>query len=126
MDCVFLCIDSAATKQLLIPHLERSDVTFIDVGMGVELVDSSIRGVIRVTASTPTRRDHVRRRVSLSSAADNDYGLNIQIADLNALNATLAVIKWKKLRGFYLDFVSEGHTTYTVDCGMLVGDDSSN
>ena len=126
MDCVFVCIDRAETKQLLIPHLERSDVTFIDVGMGVELVDSSIRGVIRVTASTPTRRDHVRRRISLSSAVDNDYSLNIQIADLNALNATLAVIKWKKLRGFYLDFVREGQTTYTVDCGMLVGDDSSN
>ena len=88
------------------------------------MVDTSIRGVVRVTTSTPAHRDHVRRRVSLASTAEDDYGLNIQIADLNALNATLAVIKWKKLRGFYLDFVGEGHTTYTVDCGMLVDDDA--
>ena len=32
---------------------------------------------------------------------DDDYNRNIQIADLNALNAAFAVIKWKKLFGFY-------------------------
>lgn len=34
---------------------------------------------------------------------NDDYDYNIQIADLNALNAALTVIKWKKLWGFYLD-----------------------
>jgi hypothetical protein len=33
----------------------------------------------------------------------NECGRNIQIADLNALNAALAVVKWKKLYRFYVD-----------------------
>ena len=35
------------------------------------------------------------------SEVDEAYKTNIQIAELNAFNATLAVIKWKQLKGFY-------------------------
>jgi hypothetical protein len=38
---------------------------------------------------------------------DLDYDGNIQIAELNSLNAALAVIKWKKLCGFYNDRKAE-------------------
>jgi hypothetical protein len=49
----------------------------------------------------------LRGRVSFEDGADgNEYNRNIQIADLNALNAALAVIKWKKLFGFYRDMKS--------------------
>ena len=34
---------------------------------------------------------------------DADYERNIQIADLNALTASMAVIRWKKFSGFYQD-----------------------
>jgi hypothetical protein len=34
---------------------------------------------------------------------DDPYTENIQIAELNALNATLAVLWWKKLMGVYHD-----------------------
>ncbi len=52
----------------------------------------------------------------MSSTDDHGpYDTNIQIADLNALNAALAVIKWKKLCGFYLDLDQEHHSTYTLD-----------
>ena len=40
------------------------------------------------------------------------YSHNIQIAELNALNAALAVIKWKKLAGFYVDLEGEHFTVY--------------
>jgi len=36
-------------------------------------------------------------------APDDEYRTNIQTGELNALNAGLAIIKFKKLRGFYLD-----------------------
>ncbi|CAN2525454.1 MULTISPECIES: hypothetical protein [Burkholderia] len=48
------------------------------------------------------------------------YASNIQVADLNALNAVLAVIKWKKLRGFYRDLDREHHSTYTTDGNLLL------
>lgn len=40
-----------------------------------------------------------------SVSAEDAYRSNIQIADLNALNAVLAVGTWKRLCGFYVDQV---------------------
>ena len=91
--------------------------------MGVELVETSLRGVLRVTTSTPQKRDHFRGRVSFAEAANDDYERNIQIADLNAMNAALAVIKWKKLFAFYFDHLNEHHTTYAVTSNNLVDED---
>ena len=126
IDFVFLCIDTSEPKKFIIESLERFGTSFIDVGMGVSLVDDSLQGIIRVTASTGKKRDHFRTRVSLADAAFNDdYDRNIQIAELNALNAALAVIKWKKLCGFYLDLDCEHHSTYTIDGNLLLnGDDA--
>ena len=76
---------------------------FIDVGMGIDLTDDALGGILRVTTSTPQKRTHVweKDRIPFSDGDGNDeYSRNIQIADLNALNAALAVIKWKKLFGF--------------------------
>ena len=68
--------------------------------------------------------EHLRDRVSFAGGGeDNLYASNIQVADLNALNAVLAVIKWKKLRGFYRDFEGEVHSTYTTDANMLLNGD---
>lgn len=55
---------------------------------------------------------------------DNDYVTNIQIADLNALNACQAVLKWKKLSGFYQDDSRELHSTYTLSASMLLNGDT--
>ena len=48
---------------------------------------------------------------------------NIQTADLNALNAAMAVIKWKKLFGFYADLEREFNSTYGVNGNLLVNED---
>ena len=91
---------------------------------GRHLTEGSLGGVLRVTASTPTQRDHVRNRISFSeNDGRNEYDVNIQIADLNALNAALAVIKWKKLVGFFHDLECEHHSTYTIDGNMLLNED---
>lgn len=125
----FISMDGGEAKRLIIEKLEAIGVGFIDVGMGLELVDGSLGGILRVTASTPENRDHVRSRVSFDGGGDDDvYSSNIQVADLNALNAALAVVKWKKLRGFYRDLEHEHHSTYTTDGNMLLNgdiDDSS-
>jgi len=123
MNFVFLCMEGKA-KQFIVEKLEEFDLPFIDVGMGVYLNEGSLGGILRVTTSTPTQRVHLRKRVSFSSDADrNEYATNIQIADLNALNAALAVIKWKKLAGFYQDLDFEHHCTYTIGGNMLRNED---
>lgn len=123
LDYVFLCMDSGPDKLAIVEVLEASGVTFIDAGIGVQEVDGALRGTVRVTTSTPGRRDHVHQRVSFAPPrADNDYERNIQVADLNALNAAMAVIKWKKLAGFYHDFMGEHDSTYTINSHLLTRD----
>lgn len=126
MDFVFLCLDKGEAKRLIIEKLEKFGIPFIDVGMGVNLVDEALHGVLRVTTSTVGKREHViaKSRIPFSDGNDNnDYSRNIQIADLNALNAALAVIKWKKLFGFYRDLENEHFSTYTTDGNKLINED---
>ena len=94
--------------------------------MGVELTDDALGGILRVTTSTVQKRGQLkeRHRIPFSDGDGNDeYSRNIQIADLNALNAALAVIKWKKLFGFYRDLDREHFTTYTIDGNQLLNED---
>ncbi len=121
----FICMDAGDEKRAVVAKLEALGVPFIDVGMGLELRNGSLGGILRVTTSTPAKRDHVHAgRISFAGGGGQDlYASNIQVADLNALNACLAVVKWKKLRGFYRDLENEHHCTYTTDVGMLLNGD---
>ena len=126
MEFVFICIDEGPVKKLIVEHLEASKVEFIDVGMGVFLSEGSLGGQLRTTTSTVAKRSHVhdKKRISFSEGAVDDiYQRNIQIADLNALNAALAVIKWKKLRGFYIDLEAEHFSIYQIDGNHLLNED---
>lgn len=124
---VFVCIDGGMVKQQIFQKLEALGVSFIDVGMGLELVDDSLGGILRITTSTPNKREHVYQgKIDFSSGGvDAIYATNIQVADLNALNAAMAVIKWKKLRGFYRDLDQEHHSMYTSDGNSLINSECS-
>jgi hypothetical protein len=118
-------MDDASAKAGIITLLEEHGVTFIDVGMGLHAVDGALLGALRVTSSTPERRDHIHahKRIPLNGSADRAYATNIQIAELNALNAALAVIKWKKFCGFYADLDHELHSVYTIDGNHMLNED---
>ena len=127
MDFVFLCMDGGQTKQAVIEKLEAHNIPFVDTGMGLQLNDNSLLGILRVTTSTPTKREHVRaqNRISFTDEENNnEYSQNIQVAELNAMSAALAVIKWKKLLGFYTDLEREHHTTYTIDGNHISNEDT--
>ena len=122
----FLSMDSGKLKEAIVAKLETLGAAFIDVGMGMSAEDLNLTGQLRVTTSTPENRQVFRSKVPMASQADDDlYATNIQVADLNCLNAVLAVIKWKKLRGFYYDFEQELHSSYTVDGNTLYNEERS-
>ncbi len=124
MDCVFICIDDGPSREVLLKGLHDCDATVIDVGMGLVVQNDQIAGQVRVTTTMPGRRDHVERRIPTHQTTDNDvYGQNIQIAELNALNAALAVIKWKKIRQVYADPEHELNSIYVVDGNLIVNDE---
>jgi hypothetical protein len=123
MDFVFLSLDRGEARKLLVGFLIEKNIPFADAGMGLHKVEDSLLGVVRVTTGTAKKSDHIRKRIPFYDSAENEYATNIQIADLNALNATLAVIRWKKLAGFYQDFEQENHSTYTTNVNMLLSED---
>jgi len=122
-DFVFLCIDRGNEKKLIVERLIEWRIPFIDVGMGIYLNDGILGGILRATTVTPTCYEHVIQHVSFADENQDEYATNIQVADLNALNATMAVLRWKKLFGFYRDLNNEHHTTYTIDVNMLLSEE---
>jgi hypothetical protein len=124
IDFVFVCIDCGAARRAIVDRLQERKVKFIDVGMGVELVDDVLIATLRATASTETKSDHLARRLPFADVdEDDEYARNIQIADLNAFNALMAVIKWKKLYGLYQDQVNEHNVTYQLNTNDISNDE---
>lgn len=116
LDFIFICIDKNSAKKEIVENLEAKGKSFIDVGMGIEIADEKLLGVIRTNTSTPRDRNTLHKYVHFGEGdQDAAYTKNIQIVELNALNASLAVIKWKKLNGIYLDLEQEMNSNYTID-----------
>jgi len=124
MSFVFICIDDGVSKKAIIEKLIGSGVPFCDTGIGIQNVDGALTGSIRVTTGTAAKHDHIKERVPLDNNGNDEYQTNIQIAELNALNAVLAVIKWKKLFGFYHDLEKEHHAVYDLNVNKLMNDEA--
>ena len=114
LDFVFVAVDNNETRGWLLPALNEMGVPFVDVGMGIEKTDDKLLGVVR-TSFRETLNSSAARRGEGGLRDVGEYERNVQIVELNALNAALAVIRWKKHRGFYLDLGREGRSTYTID-----------
>jgi hypothetical protein len=126
LDFVFICIDDSGIKRTLVEHLEARGRRFIDVGMGLYQTEFGLAGTVRVTTSTPALRDHVweRQRIPMVGGEGGDpYATNIQVAELNALNAAFAVIRWKRLCGFYADLGGEHFSAYSIGENHIINED---
>ena len=127
-DMVFICIDDNEPKTTIISALEAYDSKFIDVGMGVNLVNDSLIAMLRTTTSTPDHRNHVheRKRIPMNeSANNNEYDHNIQVSELNAMNACFAVIQWKQECGFYRDTERELFTVFSLSSNHVLNEDAA-
>lgn len=124
MDFVFICIDRVGPKKLLIEKLHEWGLPFVEVGMGVDLIAAKLTGIVRTVTSTPENKQSAIENIPLTDDNENnEYAKNIQIADLNALNASLAVIKWKTLCGFYADVTKEYCSMYKVSSNVIINTD---
>ena len=55
-----------------------------------------------------------KKLAPLVDSPDDEYRTNIQISELNALNACLAVIRFKQIRGFYFEEIPYYHLLFEV------------
>jgi hypothetical protein len=122
LNFVFLCLDRGAAKRAIIERLITNNIPFVDTGMGVVLTEGQLGGIMRTTLSTPSSRERAAPHISYAAedGVANEYATNIQIAELNALNAALAVIAWKKLLGIYQDIRSQHYSGYSLTSGEIV------
>jgi len=124
MEFVFICGDAGSAKAAIMEKLTEWNIPFIDTGMGLQLVDDTLIGTLTVTTSTEAKRDHVKSRVpTKGDGNENIYAKNIQIADLNMFSAALALIRWKRLFGFYADYSHEHFSAYTIDGNSLTSEE---
>lgn len=127
MSFVFLCMDKGEARRAVVDRLRTRSISFIDVGMGVYKANGSLAGLLRLTTATQDTYALIedKHRIHFGKTIEDEYSTNIQIAELNALCAALAVIKWKKLVGFYADLEREHFSVYTIDGNHLLNEDQA-
>lgn len=104
----FVCVDKGSSRAGIFDLLIELKIPFIDVGMGLDRRRGPIDGTVRTTYYSAGRAEELRdqRLADLADDPDDIYRATIQLGELNALNAALAVIRFKQIRGFY--FYDEG------------------
>jgi len=124
----FVCVDKGSSRSEIFSLLMRMKIPFIDVGMGLDRDKGPISGTLRTTYfSVESSKDLLAKKLApLTDLPDDIYKNNIQISELNALNACFAIIKYKQLRSFYADDNSFYHLLFTVDNLHSVGENGQN
>lgn len=120
-DAVFVCVDRGEARRLIAETLGPTGTVMFDTGMGVQLTpESGLFAIVRLSVLDPqTGRDALKTMPVTAHEDGNLYGTNVQVGDLNALNAFLAVEAWKKRRGFYVGHGDTPLTTYTTATGTM-------
>jgi hypothetical protein len=124
----FVCVDKGTSRKGIFDLLMKLKIPFIDVGMGLQRDKGTISGTARVTTFPAESAQEIllRNLVPMTDLPDDVYRSNIQISELNALNACLAIIKYKQLREFYADDRSYYHSLYTIDNSTILGENGKD
>lgn len=115
----FVCVDKGSARRQIFEVLVANRIPFIDVGMGLNRTRGPINGMLRATYYSVEDAERLRDMglAELADHPDDEYRVQIQIAELNALNAALAVVKFKQVRGFYFD--EESLNSLVIEVGDL-------
>jgi hypothetical protein len=119
----FVCVDKGTSRAGIFDLLISMNIPFIDVGMGLNRKQGALNGMLRVTYYSVEKAIEMRSKgyAELADAEDDVYRANIQIGELNALNACLAVLRFKQLRGFYFDEVNFNHLLFGLGDLEILG-----
>jgi hypothetical protein len=103
LDYVFVAVDDGPSRQLICDACSGFGIPFVDVGMGLSKGTHGLFGFVRtsggqrgdftILAGTPL--------LPAENPVDHEYRRQPQIAELNALNAAIAVIRFKQHYGYF-------------------------
>ena len=121
----FVCVDKGSSRAAIFDLLISLGIPFIDVGMGLKRAGGPLSGMLRATYFAPGRAQDMRSKglAEMHDGPENLYRTNVQIAELNAFNAALAVMRFKQLRGFYIEVDPLCHLLIDLADLKIVGQD---
>jgi hypothetical protein len=103
LDFVFVAVDDGPSRQCICAACRDFGIPFVDVGMGLSKGSRGLFGFVRTSGGEVG--DFVRlsgtQFLPAENAHDNEYRRQPQIAELNALNAAVAVIRFKQHFGYF-------------------------
>lgn len=120
VDFVFVAVDEGSVKKAIFSYLDDKNIEYVDVGMGVSIKGDKLSGMLRTTLFVTSHSKRLQASINYSNAEDDIYASNIQIAELNALNASLAVLAWKQSAGFYQSLIDVEQTMFTLSTMNLI------
>ena len=102
-DFVFVSVDDGPARLLIVDWLSANGVPFVDCGMGLNRSTVGLSGFVRITGvDRKAFDDNVGTvRLPVKKAKEDEYRKQAQITELNALNATMAVIRFKQHFGLF-------------------------
>ena len=110
---VFLAAADAQERPRIMAWLQDRGVPFVDVGLGLSQQETGLSGLLKTTAYFPGN-GMIPPTQPASAPGENDYATNIQVSDLNALNALMAVITWKRYLGYYATHATATEVMYKL------------
>lgn len=124
----FVCVDKGSSRAGIFDLLISRGIPFIDVGMGLTRKKGLLNGMLCTTYYSSQHGQKVRNKglAQVGEVPDDIYRTNIQISELNALNACLAIIKFKQVRGFYFEELPYFNLVFEISDVKIVGESNIN
>jgi hypothetical protein len=124
-DFVFVSVDDGPSRLHIVDWLSSKSIPYVDCGMGLNRSSSGLSGFVRITG---TDRKAFENNVNtahlpIENAKEDEYRRQAQIAELNMLNASLAVLRFKQHFGVFERL--DDSTWYIFDSAMLEIDSES-
>ena len=114
----FIAVDRDESRATVRQAMHEHKIPFIDVGMGVRIENGKLTGGCQAVLC-PQDPAEIQGLIPNGGLAFGEQAYrNIQVSEIHALNAALAVIKWKRFRGQYPD---QDHllSSYSIDWNRL-------
>jgi hypothetical protein len=102
-DFVFVSVDDGPARLAIVDWLSANGIPFVDCGMGLNRSTVGLSGFVRITGvDRQAFESNVgTARLPVENAKEDEYRKQPQITELNALNATMAVIRFKQHFGMF-------------------------
>ncbi len=116
---VFVSIDDGPSRRDIVDWLTSNNVPFVDCGMGLNRSRIGLNGIVRITGIDRAAYEASvgTPYLPVGSIHADEYRKQAQIGELNALNAALAVIRFKQHFGL-LDRTEAAHA-YILETASL-------